>query len=104
MITEEIKKISERLSLALSPIQIWLFGSFAKNTANSDSDYDFYVVMPDNSGDHIALLQKAYKSLRGLKRRSVDIVLGYESKFKKSVQEPTLENEVFKEGVLLYAK
>lgn len=104
MITNEIQKISDTIAAALSPLQIWLFGSFARNAAKNDSDYDFYIVMPDDSGDHIALTQKAYKSIRGLKRRSVDIVLGYESGFKKSVQEPTLEKQVINEGVLLYAK
>jgi len=30
--------------------EIYLFGSFATGNANENSDYDFYVVIPDDSG------------------------------------------------------
>lgn len=78
------------------------FGSFAKDTYNEDSDYDFYVVVPDDAGNKIKLSQKAYKSLRGIRKRPVDIVVGYESSFDIRAKENTLEKVVKQEGVLLY--
>lgn len=63
------------------PKRIYLFGSFTKGTYNEDSGYDFYIVVPDDAGNQIELSQKAYKSLRGIRKRPVDIVVGYESSF-----------------------
>lgn len=98
----DIKAIKDRFVSQLSPNSIYLFGSHAKGTETSESDYDFYIVMPDDAGDQIALLQRAYRSIRGLKRKPVDIVLNYDSNFKSRASGNTLENIVLKEGVLLY--
>ena len=104
MINSEINAIKEKLVLSIMPKQIYLFGSCAKDTYTEDRDYDFYLVVPDNTGDKIELSQKAYKSLRGVRKRSVDIVVGYESSFKTRCNEETLEKIVRSEGVLLYRK
>lgn len=102
MINSEINAVKERLCEALAPTRIYLFGSYATDTYTEDSDYDFYVVVPDDTGDRIALAQKAYRSLRGVRKRPVDIVVGYESRFDERARENTLEKVVAQEGVLLY--
>lgn len=104
MINQEINTIKDKICMAVMPKRIYLFGSFAKGTYTEDSDYDFYVVVPDDAGDRIAISQKAYKSLRGVRKRPVDIVVGYESSFEKRARENTLERIVKKEGVLLYGE
>lgn len=104
MVTEEAKVISERLRLEMNSLKIYLFGSYAKNTYHEGSDYDFYLVMPDGSGNEILLGQKAYRSLRGIRKTPVDIVVGHESSFEKLKLQPTLEREVFRDGVLVYEK
>ncbi len=104
MLTEEAKLINERLKTAMNPTRIYLFGSYAKNTQHEGSDYDFYLVMPDNSENEILLGQKAYRSLRGIRKTPVDIVVGYESDFERLKNQPTIEREVARDGVLLYAK
>ena len=102
MENKEINEIKDRLVQTLSPKQIYLFGSFAKGTNNDNSDYDFYIVVSDNSGDRVSMSQKAYKSLRGIRKRPVDILIGYESTFNDRKNAATIENVVKKEGVLLY--
>ncbi|MCC8082115.1 MAG: nucleotidyltransferase domain-containing protein [Lachnospiraceae bacterium] len=104
MINNEINAIKERICSTVMPRRVYLFGSFAKGTYNDDSDYDFYVVVPDDAGDKIELSQKAYKSLRGIRRRPVDIVVGYESSFDRRAQSNTLEKIVKQEGILLYGE
>ena len=104
MITEEARLISDKLRLEMNPVKIYLFGSYAKNTYHADSDYDFYLVMPDDSGNEILLGQKAYRSLRGIRKTPVDIVIGHESSFETLKFQPTLEREVFRDGVLVYEK
>ena len=76
MVTNEIRLIADRLKKSVEPQKIYLFGSFARGEERADSDYDFCLVMPDSISDKIAVSQNAYRSLRGLKRRSVDIVVG----------------------------
>lgn len=102
MINAEIIAIKDKILSSVNPKQIYLFGSFAKDTYTEESDYDFYVVVSDNAGDQIELAQTAYKSLRGIRKRPVDIVIGYESSFNKRIQNETLEKVVKNEGVLLY--
>ncbi len=104
MVNNEINAITEQICSAVMPSRIYLFGSFAKDSYNDDSDYDFYIVVPDDAGDKIEISQKAYKSLRGIRRRPVDIVVGYESSFNKRAESNTLEKVVKQEGILLYGK
>lgn len=104
MLTEEAKLINERLKNVMNPKRIYLFGSYAKNTQRPDSDYDFYIVMPDDAGNEILLGQKAYRSLRGIRKTPVDIVVGHESPFEELKNQPTLEREVFRDGIVLYEK
>lgn len=104
MITNEIRAIAERLQKSVNPQKIYLFGSFARNEEKDDSDYDFYLVMSDSITDRLSVSQKAYRSLCGLKRRSVDIVVGSVSGFEERRTRKTLENIVDREGVVLYEK
>lgn len=104
MVTQEIRTIAERLEQSVNPQKIYLFGSFARNEEREDSDYDFYLVMSDSVSDRLAVSQNAYRSLRGLKRRSVDIVVGSVSSFEERKSRKTLENIIDREGVVLYEK
>ncbi|MBP5706409.1 MAG: nucleotidyltransferase domain-containing protein [Spirochaetales bacterium] len=104
MVTEEIKMLAERIRDSVHPDKIYLFGSFARNEERADSDYDFYIVVPDNTPDRSIVSQQAYLSLRGLKRRPVDIVVGSESGFAERKKCQTIEQTIATEGVLLYAK
>ena len=104
MVTAEIRSIAERLGQSVNPQKIYLFGSFARGDERDDSDYDFYLVMPDTVTDKLAVSQNAYRSLRGLKRRSVDIVVGSISSFNERKERKTLENIIAREGIVLYEK
>ena len=104
MVTEEIRAIAERLEQSVNPQKIYLFGSYARNEEREDSDYDFYLIMSDSVTDRLAVSQEAYRSLRGLKRRSVDIVVGSVSGFEERKKRKTLENIISREGVVLYEK
>ena len=104
MVTEEIRAIAERLEQSVNPQKIYLFGSYARNEEREDSDYDFYLIMSDTVTDRLAVSQDAYRSLRGLKRRPVDIVVGSVSGFEERRKRKTLENIISREGVVLYEK
>ncbi len=99
MILEEAKR---RLVLELKPSKVYLFGSRARGTASSTSDYDFYVVMPSADERPFRRTQRAYRALRGLSI-SKDVVVGTDERFDRMKNVvSSLEHEVASEGVLLY--
>ena len=98
----EIDQIKEKLVQELSPVKIYLFGSFADGTAGEDSDFDFYIVVKDDSINLVDLTVEAYKSIRSVRSRAVDIIIGTESGFESRKKGFGIENEVLNKGVLLY--
>ncbi len=79
-----------------------MFGSFADSTYTEESDFDFYIIVHDTVSDIPAETTKAYKSICKVKRRPVDIVVGTVSRFESRKEIPSMENEVYRKGVLLY--
>lgn len=102
MLIQEIEEMKMHFIDQLLPIQIYLFGSFANETYTDESDIDFYIIVRDSVSDLAAETTKAYKAIRRIKRRPVDIVVGTKSRFDKRKQIPSVENEVYRKGVLLY--
>lgn len=102
MPNDEIAAICERLVDALKPVAVYLFGSYAYGTPNEDSDLDIYVVMPDDCKDLPTLSGDAYRAVRSVKRRPVDIVLGTKRRFVERASLPSIERDIAEQGVLLY--
>lgn len=99
----EINELKDRLVENLLPLKVYLFGSFAEGKQNSDSDFDFYVVVDDSERDMLGLTAKAYKSIRYKQKRAVDIIVNTAKTFEDRKNNAlSVENEVAKKGVLLY--
>ena len=105
MINEEIRTIVAKFVESLNPKTVYLFGSYARGDYNAESDYDFYIVMPGKRKITCDTTAKAYTSLRGLKRRPVDIIVNNEETFfKRADFLNTLEKTVRQEGQILYER
>ncbi|MBO7619124.1 MAG: nucleotidyltransferase domain-containing protein, partial [Victivallales bacterium] len=78
------------------------FGSFAEGTADEGSDVDIYIIVKDDTENLVDLTAEAYKSIRNVRSRAVDIIIGTESRFESRKNRAGLENEVLNKGVLLY--
>ncbi len=102
MADREIERIKDQLIRKLSPLRIYLFGSFANGTAHEDSDFDFYVVVKDGTENLVDLTAEAYKAIRNVRSRAVDIIIGTESRFEKRGKLMGIEQEVIRKGTLLY--
>ena len=90
------------LAAALRPNQIYLFGSQAKGTASSESDWDIYVVVPDDGQRVYDKTQLAYRALRGFKVPK-DLIVAHASLFtQRSEWLGSLEREVRTTGRLVY--
>lgn len=61
-------------------MQIYLFGSYANDSYTDESDLDFYIVVQDSVSDLAAETTKAYRAIRRIKQRPVDIVVGRKSR------------------------
>ena len=98
----EIEELKNQFIKQLSPIRIYLFGSFANGTNSENSDFDFYIVVDDKVTDLVEMTVSAYKAIRTTKQRPVDIIVGTSSRFNERKNMMSVENEVFEKGVLLY--
>ena len=100
----EINEIVNGILSSVPVSEIYLFGSFAKGTEREDSDYDFYVIIPDDSGMREAEADFAIRQgLRGKRKRRIDMLVGKQSKFNRRKDYfYSIENEVKETGVKLY--
>ena len=103
MPTTEINELMNSFVQDLTPMRIYLFGSFAEGRQNEDSDFDFYIIVDNSQKDMVGLTAKAYKAIRHKQKRAVDIIVNTEKTFEdRKDRISSVENEVIQKGVLLY--
>jgi predicted nucleotidyltransferase len=102
MPVSEIEELKNQFVKQLSPVRIYLCGSFVNGTNTENSDFDFYIVVNDNVTDLAGVTASAYKAIRSTKQRPVDIIVGTRRRFDERKSIMSVENEVFEKGVLLY--
>lgn len=101
-ISNTLDQLVRRLVSRLKPASIYLFGSQARGEADSDSDYDLLVVVPDSLLPRHERETKAYDALWGL-TSPADVIVLTAAEFEKAKQVPTsLASTVLREGTLLY--
>ncbi len=66
---------------SFSPERIYLFGSYTEVTYSKNSDFDFYIVVGNDVSDLAGETTKAYKAIRHVKQKPVDIIVGTEKWF-----------------------
>lgn len=101
---KELETIKQAILKAVNANEIYLFGSYANGTSQSDSDFDIYVVIPDDSMRPIEAMQKIGRAISRKNIRAVDIVVGKESVFNQRKQLPTIERTISRDGVRLYGQ
>lgn len=104
MIPAAVNNIKNEILKTVAVSKIYLFGSYARGTQTDDSDYDIFVVVPDNSIRPLEAMQKIYCSLALLRIPiPVDVLASYENDFDKRKNLPTsIEKTISNEGILLY--
>jgi predicted nucleotidyltransferase len=100
-INETINVYVNSIAPLTGVMQIYLFGSHAAGTAHEKSDIDLMVVVADNlKPDKMAIAVN--KALVGSRTTPVDILVNTVSDFNEAATEPTIQNRIKNEGVLLY--
>lgn len=103
-VSEELEIIKQAILDTVNANEIYLFGSYAYGTPSHDSDFDIYVVIPDDSMRPIEAMQKIGGAISREDIRAVDIIVGKESVFNQRKQLPTIERTISREGVKLYGQ
>ena len=103
-LNEELKTIQDKILSSVPVEKLYLFGSHANGTYNEESDYDFYVVIPNNGLRPIEAVQSIFRSVRGMERKPMDVLAGTVETFDRRKNQLTLEHTIATEGVLLYEK
>lgn len=102
-IQQELEEITKSILSVVSVKEIFLFGSYANGTPSENSDFDIYVVIPDNSMRPLDAMTKINMAISKNQKRPVDILVGSQSDFKKRSSLPYIEKEVFNKGIKIYA-
>ena len=104
VMTDELLQIKDAIVGSVPTEKIYLFGSYAYGVPKDESDYDIYVVIQEGSMRPIEAIQSIYRSMRGMKRRPMDILAGTAETFERRSKQLTLERTITEEGVVLYVK
>ena len=99
---ELIKEITNRLTDALHPLKIYLFGSHACGDTGQDSDIDLLVVVPDTDKSTREIARQGRASLRAL-CFPMDLIVCTQSQIQKwSDVKCTLIYTVIRKGKVIY--
>lgn len=98
----ELENIKNKILNTVETEAIYLFGSYAYGTPGEDSDFDLYVVIPDDSIRPLEAAQIINNVIYEDQRKPVDILVGKASDFRRRSQLPTIERAIARDGVMLY--
>jgi predicted nucleotidyltransferase len=106
LINPEIERIAAAIGQAVPAEQIYLFGSYAYGTPNANSDYDFFLVMPDGAMRPMEAMRKAQRALaRREQAMPIDILAATRSDFNAmKEQRNSIEKQVAQKGVLVFER
>lgn len=97
--------VIERIVEVLSPEQVWLFGSRARQTHGPDSDWDLMAVLPDTASDRDLDLAAVWGKLRDLRRLRIEVIPIRRRDFEDERDTPgALAEAVAREGRVVYGR
>ena len=98
-----LAEIVRRLVGLYRPDRIYLFGSAARGDAGPDADYDFMVVVPDNTPPEIRDTKAVFKVLFDIPA-PIDVLVWTRQEFDKRLHlRVSFPSTIVREGKLLYA-
>ena len=101
---EELDVLVDVIKKNIDAEEIYLFGSFAYGTPRENSDFDIYVVIPDNSIRPLIAMQKLNIAISPFQKRPIDLLVSESKNFnKRKNSQSFVESDVFNKGIKLYA-
>jgi len=98
-----VAEIVRRLVELYRPERIYLFGSSARGTAGPDSDYDFMVVVPDDTPREVRETKAVFRALFDIDA-PIDVLVWTRHEFDQRLHlRVSFPSTVASQGKLLYA-
>lgn len=95
--------VLEAIVEVLEPEEVWLFGSRARETQRSDSDWDVMAILPDSASEEHLDLVWVWDRLREVRRHRVEVFPIRRSEFEAERETlGALSEAVAREGHVLY--
>lgn len=101
---ETIQEVLDRLVAVYQPLEVYLFGSYAWGSPDSESDLDLLIVVDHSNEKKYKRPVAGYKALIGLKVPNEIIVYTKNEFDANSNDVTTLAYKIKHDGRLLYAK
>ncbi|GAV23394.1 nucleotidyltransferase domain-containing protein [Carboxydothermus pertinax] len=102
-ISGEIKKIIEVAKSVADVERVYIFGSHAYGTPNSESDVDLCIITKDSINNKRDFLKKVRKLMAPTVKVPVDLLIySNDEFFKRSQIKSTLEYKIAREGIKIY--
>lgn len=101
-LSNKLKDICDIINQTVSADKIYLFGSYAYGSPHEDSDFDLYVVIPDEGPRPIDVMKQVRRVLYKKHGMPIDILVGRAGEFENRREVSSIERKVSQEGVLLY--
>jgi predicted nucleotidyltransferase len=99
-----LRLLLARIEETYHPLQVWLFGSRARGDHRPDSDWDLFVIVPDDTPKEEIDLFAAWQ-LQLDSGVSADIIPCWLSAFQEDIETAnTIPYAIAHEGVLLYER
>jgi predicted nucleotidyltransferase len=97
--------VLHRIVEVLTPEEVWLFGSRARERHGPDSDWDLKAIVPDTASDRDLDLATVWGELRDLRRLRVEVIPIRRRDFDETRDVPgELAATVAREGRVVYAR
>ena len=104
-LNQEITNVLEAIKKAVTTEIIYLFGSHAYGKPSEDSDFDLFLVIPDDGVRPIDAMKQARSAIALIERKiPVDIIADYKHRFDDRKQYNTLERKIANDGMVLYER
>jgi len=100
--TAKLNDICGIINQTVKTDKIYLFGSFACGVPHEGSDFDLYVVIPDDGPRPIDAMKQIRRALYKRNEIPPDILVGRAGEFERRRDVATIERKVYREGVVIH--
>ena len=98
----KLRTICQIIGQTVNPEQIYLFGSYAYGNPTSESDFDLYVVLPNEGARPSDAVKMIRRALFDVQDMPLDVIACRAGEFQRRQQGASLERTVVQKGVRLY--
>jgi predicted nucleotidyltransferase len=99
-----VYEIRDKILSCVQPEKIILFGSYAYGTPQPDSDFDFYIVLPDDFPTEGVFVSMAVHHVLSESKVGIpaDIIAQHKSYFEEMSGYPSMERKIARDGKVIY--